>query len=430
MKTRGYLLSTLAFFSIVGCDGTKNTSAPANDVRALGPVAEGQERGNGTDTTSIFDQSSLFTGKGRIFKYCVEVHPDFGVDRPRVLATIVQSLSVWKDYSAERSWHQEVTFDGQLESTCTADTDLKFQFGEARKPFDVNDLLTGHAIGHAYRDSFDFSKSWGKGRIFIVNEGAVNPFVPNPNWQGNQLNAVVLHELGHIFGVEHVAETVMDEKLGDIVGAPRIDTRQKFLGQIDGFRDLLPPPNEKAGTLGVSKVQDPNLQHTCLGDESENFKALTGRIPTGAVTAKLLMLPKNKFALQINDSLSRERFGLEDYSWAARYPIRNTDKYVGVFRAARYEQATGQHTFPVNWHETFSREYKLKTKTGSQISVSFEQNLNFNFFVDVDDVRWIYTATGTTLIRQSQTGPRLLFTTSVYGSALGATDGVSAEDCL
>lgn len=155
--------------------------------------------------------------------YCLEIdESNMGVSRSRGISLIQDALQYWKsEFASSKNNNYRI---GELEpyaqvrvatqvfnfEDCQDSTDLKFQFGILAS--DQVELLesVGEVVGIAMRTSYDVEQMRGSGFIYIAPQ--TGPLRPSSTYFGEQpweacnnctLEAVLKHELGHVFGLPH-----------------------------------------------------------------------------------------------------------------------------------------------------------------------------------------------------------------------------------
>ena len=153
--------------------------------------------------------------------YCINVDADhFHLSRERIGAVVQQALAYWKTEFGNARYPTNTAGTAQgtakiatqefYEVACSNDTDMIFQFGVLGDGQRARLGDPRNFIAAAIRESYDKTQLRGRGFVYVApDSGPDQPLsstlVANP-WavaNGELLYRVVLHELGHVFGLEH-----------------------------------------------------------------------------------------------------------------------------------------------------------------------------------------------------------------------------------
>jgi len=203
----------------------------------------GQSTGNGGDTLRPESGSAWFLGDAPV-KYCV-VSKGLPSLRPAVISdSFVRAYETWVRYVSVKRPSQTTPYGfffsktlSALES-CNGTEDLTIYYGEQNE--EVRKYASQHTnpIAFAVRTSYDMNSGRGKGFIWIAPAGALVSSERFPDWERpGQLDGVLLHEVGHVFGCDHVEGTIM---AADLIGSLRTQ-RDRYvdrLRSIDQEREL------------------------------------------------------------------------------------------------------------------------------------------------------------------------------------------------
>jgi len=256
-------------------------------VAAQGAFA-GHEGGNGTDNSRAEDGSAWFLGEGNTIKYCLEATADFGLSQQAAGVEIRAAFSTWAQYIQDKKVNQSpfptalTIAHKTLEMTaCDGTEDLKFELG-----FDDDEIKKfkskyENPTAFAERVQYDKKAGWGKGIIWVSKARVVDPNMGFPEWTDDKLlRAILLHELGHVYGVEHIQGTIMDSNLSQLL--EKGDIKGSLRTRIDGARDLKfcwDCELNYSGVIGFGVGAD---------EDVKVFSNLVGVNPKGKIVAKLI----------------------------------------------------------------------------------------------------------------------------------------------
>jgi len=401
-------LSMGLLMASIACSKSSETSQAQGGTKPL-TVAEGIDRGNGTDYFSFESGSAWFADSTRPIRYCVEVDGSFGVSKLDAQQAVAASLMNWEQYARAREGKYfpiNISFRGILQADCLT-ADLRFYFGVANSEVQTGIGTTSQKLAGAVKTSYDIRSRWGRGFIWIASHGTVSPGTMDkgddpvfPNWNAPfTLNAIVLHELGHVFGVGHIDGTIMDENL-----AYWILHHSKFsrkLQGIDGDRQLLTAIEPTIGELGLA------------ASEAANFELLTGKAPSGPVVAEYgpSDVDPRGGMLTVKDSVGRHEFKIESFSADER--DMGFGRSNSVFQILN-EDAVGKSTGAFNIHSSSVWYAKIKSANGEDLLITVEENLNTLVTKTTAPYHSSYTATGTVIKLITKSGPKILFLTSIH----------------
>lgn len=172
-----------------------------------------------------------------VVRYCIDIdETHFGITASNASKEVQAALNDWT--TAFQTAKDDYYDDGLLEPfgqvrlgtqsfqevSCLEDVDVRFQLGrltaEQLKIFENSSDF----IGIAVRTDYDKVFLKGKGFIYLApTSGPNTPHHPSLHpsaWTaqgGIALKFVLRHELGHIFGVDHQPDSVMDDKVPELL---------------------------------------------------------------------------------------------------------------------------------------------------------------------------------------------------------------------
>ncbi len=205
--------------------------------------------------------------------YCILIdQKNFGVNLDVVKLQLSRAIEFWKEQFSHAILPKLSTF-GQLqiasqtftETSCHNDTDIVFQFGvltQEQKKF-LKDPTEYAAI--SVRTDYDKVNLRGKGFVYISpNSGALaynSEGVIKSAWSvhdGQLLYLTLLHELGHVFGLQHMGS------YGDLMS-------EGFVESILASENLKMPIVEKFNFFSLSKGGRLICPSTALLNKWQNY---------------------------------------------------------------------------------------------------------------------------------------------------------------
>jgi hypothetical protein len=221
--------------------------------------------------------------------YCIEADREhFHLPADRIAAIVRSALESWKTAfgHAKRDWYApgEVEPFGQVrlatqtftQEDCTNTTPLRFQFGvlslDQRRDFLPDP--TG-VIAQTIRTDYDRVSLRGRGFIYVAaDSGTLRPKglkMAGQPWafqNGIILKRILLHELGHVFGLSHMGsaydlmgqahpEYVVQQSTIESLAKQPAEQMEKALDRIGVFGFEFPAIQEICDTSTVVIITDP-----------------------------------------------------------------------------------------------------------------------------------------------------------------------------
>lgn len=259
----------------------------------------------GTDLRAPEHGAAWFLGRDRVIRACLEISPDFGVEAEQARTAIENSFQKWSRYLVARNVSRpdnplQITRQLLLATHCSGEkTDLTFYLGVENNLTQQGKKGYDRPIAFAELISRDLEKGWAKGYIWLTKKDSF------PDWSNrDHLEAILAHELGHVFGCDHVQGTIMDKDLAQRI---RANSGQ---GRDDGFFNQIDQSSVLYLRRMVNNVEFSGNIGNSLQLSTQTFQRLVGRQPQGPVRAKVWIKAKGSdmapLSLSLEDDLGAQ----------------------------------------------------------------------------------------------------------------------------
>ncbi len=188
-----------------------------------------------------------FLSNTKEVKYCIQINEaDFGQSKSFVRTQIFKAIDFWKMQLKELTYwnYADPAFDFHLgtqsfyEVDCREAHDLRFQFATLDKEQKQRLGDISKTIAVSVRTDYDLAKLKGKGFIFF-NKNEQFTQKPWTEKDGNRVLPVLIHEMGHVFGIQHNTDTyVMKENFPEDVINGGIDNFNSTENQFNNYSDI------------------------------------------------------------------------------------------------------------------------------------------------------------------------------------------------
>lgn len=393
------------FLLTVACQ--KNAEKVTDQTKSFG-----HEQGNGTDNVPAGFGGAWVLGDNNEIKYCLEVGSAFGVDLNSIKHDLQRAFSIWKQYIISKRINEnlEINFldslnyggypEGQapaglveksklfrltttstLMSSCDGSENIKFYFG-------IEDELVAslkksyfNPTAFSFRSEYDSYSGKGKGLIWLAKKGSLGQNKGNyPDWSlPNRVLGVLLHELGHFYGVGHIEGTIMQENMFGLLLKPEWTSEEQEvieykMSHIDHELELFLPKLEEnnssyeGGMTFSTRVKPEIIQP----EVDENFEFITGKRPVGTVVSKFL-----NQKIIISDAQSNYEFDITTDS-------HSNSAGKGIFSVERNWETDGTFSqvgavFSLS-HRSMITIGQIETRTGLKIPILIQQNVGITPF--------------------------------------------------
>jgi hypothetical protein len=259
----------------------------------------------GADVVESIEGSAWFVNPVRVVKYCLQTNSEFPVSATVLSEKVSVTLGQWSNFINQSGdyYYQKRSLATQFqEIPCDGSEDLTFYFGMTNAQIELYKARQHNPIAFAGRTQFDETAKWGKGFIWLAPQGAVPrkgdyPWKATtfPDWkQDYQLHAILLHEIGHVFGAAHIEGTIMRTDIADKIFRESDDPEnaeswfpKSLFFRISQERMVLFPNDMNLlipGVLGSYEAFDGQAQYTA---PEIIFRLLVGRESKGEIQARV-----------------------------------------------------------------------------------------------------------------------------------------------
>lgn len=289
--------------------------------QAQAAVQMGGEVSGGADTFVVPEAFFRSSDPGKMILVCYEKAENFGVPDPVVVETLRWAFEKWDSYIEAKDLDYAVwggspgivgKVSDEIRKGCSGTEDLRVYLGVEHP--DVTLLRPKFYNPYAFPAIVENASGtiWHKGLLWVSGLGGVKPELGIPDWtQGlpsvayGAFKYMVLHEVGHIFGNEHVSQTIMTARIGQWLedwtrpGNSSGPTLSKL--EIDQVENLIPNLNlEESFTLARAYGCEtlPSGGESCPDFRAleKAFEKIFGKKPLGKLkaTAKRLEKPGSR----------------------------------------------------------------------------------------------------------------------------------------
>ncbi|OUR94838.1 hypothetical protein A9Q84_17160 [Halobacteriovorax marinus] len=295
----------------------------------LGTLFRSGWSGNGGDSHHL--QDNIWYLGEKTVSYCVKVGADSIVNKYEASKMIRESFTEWKSFFNKYSMLEKplkanrrranLAFPDGLKRSMTSNfkevscnelkkskkgEELVFLIGKSNALIDLyKDLATENAYGLALRKGYNHTTYRNSGFVWT------SPEIKDVE----VLKHVVLHEIGHVFGMKHDSVHVMDEDLVDFLEAKRkhskanlgvIESKSWKYRLVEGQNNLLSKkgkkPRRRACSVGLIKNSSiPKIARKKLGMKSYGCSKLELKVD------EILGAKKFHLTLILNQAAARSK---------------------------------------------------------------------------------------------------------------------------
>ncbi len=256
---------------------------------------------HGGGETNDLNRCMWFQGE-RTIKYCLHVAPDFGTTERKVETAFLNAVGVWKKYISDLltipiMYKPAVIF--QRASLCQGEQDLDLYFGVEPEKVKAEKKNYLTPVAFTKKEIYDIAHHWSKGYLWVAKGMSIpidderNTPKMGPDWTSfTRLQSILTHELGHLYGNDHISNTIMDDYVPKMVlNSPNesIESTPRMLEIDHGvhlYRDS--PRNEVLqGKLDAYMIALPE-------QDAKTFLKFSGQEAVGHVKTSLQILDEGR----------------------------------------------------------------------------------------------------------------------------------------
>lgn len=364
-------------------------------VMFLAATAFAGSGSHGGDLRDPEAEAAWFEQKDGVIHYCVDVAPDFELTASAALSDIAAAFTAWKNYIAFTrvpSYYQifagELTKDAEPMMACDGSEDVAFHLGTMPTAVKAEIPHYNDPIAFAHRTAFDSVTGWGKGFVWIGKPrtvtigGGIAPVTGKIAWTTkNAFRVLVTHELGHVFGNEHIASTVMTEDIAYYLivagGVPNLP-KAPLLTSIDWDREVV--ACSEARMCADDKVYG--------GVMSKEVAAHFLGNPSGPDLAVQVVSKIHGNALAA-DALFYEIRIYSNGEWHA-FPVKRRDT-IRIDRNAAFHRVTKAGVKTASWSDAIVMIGTVEPTGQTPLTLIIQQNTSDNTRLAISAEEWFLT---------------------------------------
>lgn len=243
MKAHLCLVFLLAAY-LTGCGGSHGLSSNPAEETSKGWVSSGGE--------ILGDkQNAWFLNNVKVVHYCLAVDlATISLPADRIATLVERGIAYWKKefapMSANQNGNLQVPAVGTQDfqrTACDGSEDLRLQFGYGTLDDSQRAYLSQHAtyLSVAVRTAYDTKAMRARGFVYVASDKGEHRqpqgslFIDQPWQYEGLLFRVLLHELGHVFGLPHLGNGLMAELYPETLLHANVATKYETIDPLESF---------------------------------------------------------------------------------------------------------------------------------------------------------------------------------------------------
>lgn len=334
----------------------------------------GHETGNGGDYYRKTYGDAWFRDEAKTIKVCFELSPQFKLnDEEKLKDYISYSMSTWKEYLKKQNidarWNSrlKITTNFQVEIECNGSEDLTFYFGVIN-PLIKKDMTRYYRpMAFSSRTKAIKEDKWTKGYVWVQVGDKIPDF---KGWSASSLKRILLHEVGHIYGNDHVSETIMRKDIAHAI----VEDQHDWKG-IDGGKELFHCQDCERINQNIVNLFDGGKAHRTI-------EKITGKKVTSQLTYIRYKEPTYPFH---PDSISKRELQVMEHDGNQGQLVKIATIPFSVDQHSRFSQNDNSlfKGGPIGKYTTMSATSfgSLKTVNGEILNLIIEYNVKDNPYI-------------------------------------------------
>lgn len=341
---------------------------------------------NAGDHADELQDTAWFLSANRSITICIDASATFP-NRKELKNHIAAAYEKWVDYVDSKiacgvmSKNDRQASKLSFKERCDGSEDLKFYFGTSAPEVEQYKAKLSNPLAFAQKTQAMVTDFWSKGFVWFAesatypNDAGTAPTVID--WSApNELEGMLIHEIGHIFGNPHHSGTIMREDIAiKLINRRRLAADahiavpvDPFLTRIDNYKELLLCPANYVGKTSAYA-----------------FKTFTGETASGDVDIEILKDDKSDHPILRLRTKSQTQDLVMNVKWSINPStlVMYSNRRASVFRSYVAMIPVGTNILNLSYcHRDFGPqilEGSLVTPDGRTILIMLVRNIDEDY---------------------------------------------------